>query len=167
MTLSQIPGRGRTLLSQESFTPGDLIIGHRALEIIFPDDLTPTLLGRVKRFRLLKECLAQSAKKDAEFRRKLYFLSAGPKLGFIDETCDGTGGSDGSNYLGKVSYSRIEGIIVVNGFQGEGGPFGLWYLPSFINHDCSRTNANWSVVNDFIFVRASRAIGIGEEVLIR
>lgn len=52
--------------------------------------------------------------------------------------------------------------------MGEtGGPFGLWYLPSFINHDCSRANANWNIVNDFIFIIAAKQICVGDEILIR
>ncbi|OXA40435.1 uncharacterized protein LOC110860680 [Folsomia candida] len=164
-----IPGKGRGLFAKQVFNPGDLIIGHRALEIIFPDSAATVpssiLLSRVKRFRCLKESLAKLASTDEEVRRKLYFLHAGPKLGFV--------GGDEREVKKSISLARIEGVILVNGFQGPstrvgetGGPFGLWYLPSFINHDCSRANANWNIVNDFIFIIAAKQICVGDEILI-
>lgn len=107
-----IPGKGRGLFAKQVFNPGDLIIGHRALEIIFPDSAATVpssiLLSRVKRFRCLKESLAKLASTDEEVRRKLYFLHAGPKLGFV--------GGDEREVKKSISLARIEGWVIKNFF---------------------------------------------------
>lgn len=163
--------KGRGLLAQQAFSPGDLIISQRAVAIVFPESdknpSTSSLLNKVKRFRLLKETVAKLVSSDEELALKVCSLHAGPKLGYLDQLSNNKEGKP------KVSLSRIEGVLIVNGFEGQRrgasleGPFGLWYLPSFLNHDCSKTNANWEIFNDFIFIRATKFIENNEEILIR
>lgn len=179
VSVSFISCKGRGLVSKQEFFPGDIILGHRALAIQFsdPDLQLSSLLSKVKKFRSLKESLANSISIDEELREKVYSLSAGPKLGFIQGNKIIKSGKEESLFKGGLSMARVEGILITNGFQGsissasdnstDEGPFGLWYLPSFINHDCFLTNANWIIVNDFMFIISAKRIKPGEEILIR
>jgi tetratricopeptide (TPR) repeat protein len=170
--LSQIDGRGRGLVATKNIYPGELVLANRALAIVNPDPTSQTsspLLAKVKRFRLLKESVADVVKVSPDHAKKLYHLHAGPKLGFLEphET-------ENMHKNNPVDIKRIEGICIVNGFESQSGSnfregegsCGLWYLASFLNHDCTDANANWAIYNDFIFVRAVKLIRSGEEILI-
>jgi len=169
-----VPGRGRGLFADEEISAGELILASRALAIVYNDDnsqLSSPLLTRVKRFRQLKEAVAESVKQSLDSALKVYQLHAGPKKNhLLDQEIEQKFSET------PIDAARIEGVCLANALSSNespnrsadknGGSFGLWVRVSYINHDCCDANATWMIVNDFIFVRAAKDILRGSEILI-
>jgi hypothetical protein len=142
------------VIATENIFPGQLILVSKALALVYPDKDLETcsqLVKDVKKLGALREAVAALVAADTAASKLIYQLHAGA-----------------GEAMTVMDMKRIERICSLNGFESgsTGSSYGLWYLPSFLNHDCSGSNAHWNVFGDFMFVRATKRIGKGEEILI-
>lgn len=164
ISVRSVKGKGRGIFATQDLAPGELIMGSRALAIVFPDSnpaSSSRLLREIKKLGSLRESVADLIRKDSTFAAQVYDLYAGPGLGYLETPAENL-----------IDMDRIERICSFNAFQGSvlgyasENCFGLWYLPSFLNHDCLGGNARWTVFKNFMFVRVIKKIRKDEEVLI-
>jgi len=169
VAIDSIRGRGRGVFTTKDISSGELLIASKALAIVFPDSsLNCSKLWReVKKLGALREQVGDLIKQEPGIASQIYDLYAGPHLGYFE-----TPAEIAAKTIELIDMERIERICSFNAFQGsvQGYKsetcFGLWYFPSFINHDCLGANARWTVFKNFMFVRAFKPIAKGEEVLI-
>ena len=162
-------GRGRGVTATENISPGQLIIVSKALAIVYPDKehLTSSkLVNDVKKLGALREAVVDLLNSNTESSKLVYQLHAGPELGVLAPE------KAPLSEPSVIDMKRIERICSLNGFESHygaesnGSSYGLWFAPSFLNHDCFDSNAHWSVFQNYMFIRATKKILKNDEVLI-
>ncbi|XP_035707135.1 uncharacterized protein LOC110848474 isoform X2 [Folsomia candida] len=165
-----IPGRG--VVARQDIAKGTIILTTRAFEIIFDTDDEDDDL---------ENAIAQRMRLDSKLIPTVYQLHAGKEMGclfasYITNSENHHKSKNNDNNDGttmKIDLKRIEKICTMNSFgnsknsSGYGhNSRGLWVRASFFNHDCIAFNAMWKVLGDFLFVRTTKDVKKGEEVLI-
>jgi len=188
----KVTGKGRGLFATRDIQPGELILASRAEEIIFYCDCDETSEIKISHqsgsstldtgsHEDTVAALCRRIKTDPQVCKKLYSLDGGLKFRPLSQDqIDKRYLSTASN-VDPVDMERIANVVRNNSFRyAEFGnpvnkksafesPFdsqaaAFWILPSYMNHDCGNANANWLMLRDFFFSRATRLIPKGEEI---
>ncbi|BBN12522.1 protein MpATXR6 [Marchantia polymorpha subsp. ruderalis] len=89
-----------------------------------------------------------------------------PDPPFCDETADGS--NDELSDLDNVNIRILREIVAENAIcdsdrEGNGRSWGVWSLPSFINHSC-HPNSHKIRIGDYLLIFASRDMCVGTEI---
>lgn len=165
--------KGRGLVATTAIEAGELVLGCKALDIIFPGDLASDSGANAQTAldgfasTLLAERLSERSRNDASVMHALLSMYHG---------------SPAASSCMELSSADIQRICMYNAFgcgpiptvngtaplrDGNAHPshvIGLWVLPARINHDCIG-NCVWYTISDFLFVRAYKQIDVGCELL--
>jgi len=190
IALETFQGRGRGMVVTEKVEAGQLLIGSKAFAFIVerkyrkmrpPPPPTPSdsnestprqgeeaaeaedyAVDLPQAKASLVQAIADKVKKCPEETRVMYTLFAGAKFGHLelDES------------MSTVDLGRISKIVDCNALAADGRltyeykelMYGLWLLPSFINHSCLDGNVKWHMHGDFLTVIAIKDIEPGEEL---
>ncbi|GAB6027434.1 hypothetical protein CHUAL_001697 [Chamberlinius hualienensis] len=167
----EVPGRGRGIIVTEDVKPGTLLIVSKALAFAF--------IKSGEEVDELYSKVVQCVTKNPNFYvSKVYDLHSGDGYSHQEPTLFG----DSENKLEPVvDVERIKKICATNVFSAdriypadgldpakndltvETAGFGLFHLPSFINHSCI-PNVYEMFYNDVMCIRACLPIKSGEEI---
>ncbi|XP_063715058.1 uncharacterized protein LOC134842581 isoform X3 [Symsagittifera roscoffensis] len=188
----EIQGKGLGTLATKDIEKGELVMASKALQQternldqILTDTVAPELILSGPQSKLVRD-IKIKAKEDFSLNAKLRGLYAGSKFNRIPtrDMIEMTQSQNVQKLQEELSAEQIGYAVKFNAFGSNSGTFvkhkngqlppntlsnstfaGLWFEPSFFNHD-DNPNVCWAVMGNLLVARAATKIKAGEELTI-